>query len=592
MSKSAIRWFKTAFHEKLADAVENTPFDIDLLCAIAYQETGYVWRKYTSSHSVEEILTICVGDTIDYPRRKAFPRSREALEEYEPKGKQMFKIARKALLHVARYEAGYQGVAKKPHKFCRGYGIFQYDLQFFKEDPDYFLEKKWENFDECLAKCIEELVAAKRRQGWSSKTTLTRDEKIHVAIAYNRGKSNVGKGFKQGYYSGGKYYGEWVDSYYETSGTIEVVPVVSADPATPHPVAVADELYRVRVNSFLSLRERSTKFSAELARLPAGQIVINYPDDGRDEWWRVETNLVGTVYRGYVYSGYLQKVASFPETVSTEPEPINFKEVPAYIRAEIDYPSKKPEYGMKSKSVEQVQEWLCLHYLDTAVDGDFGPATKRMVRRFQERKGLNISGNITHDTWKKLTEPMREALAEPEGIDAMTLPEAVLAVAKQHTVLREIRPFEVGGDNSGPWVRLYCGGKDGQNWLWCAGFVSFLLKQAAFYREETPLIDGSVSCDTLASQGSAAGRFVSRGSVTDGEFPTSDFGGCAIFLQRRVPGDWNHTGLAFNFSGSGSGIVFDTIEGNTNPGGSRNGGEARTGARSMSGRHYDFITLT
>ncbi len=33
----------------------------------------------------------------------------------------------------------YSKVAKLPHKFCHGYGIFQYDLQFFLTDPDYFL---------------------------------------------------------------------------------------------------------------------------------------------------------------------------------------------------------------------------------------------------------------------------------------------------------------------------------------------------------------------------------------------------------------------------------------------------------------------
>ena len=52
----------------------------------------------------------------------------------------MFRIAHEALVSMAEHVPGYGKVAKLPHKFCHGYGIFQYDLQFFLTDPDYFLE--------------------------------------------------------------------------------------------------------------------------------------------------------------------------------------------------------------------------------------------------------------------------------------------------------------------------------------------------------------------------------------------------------------------------------------------------------------------
>ncbi|MAS94932.1 MAG: hypothetical protein CMO55_17180 [Verrucomicrobiales bacterium] len=584
-SASSIRWFKTTFADKLEWAVKDTPFSSDLLCAIAYQETGYVWGKYIQSLSIPEILSICVGDSLDYPKRKAFPRTRADLEA-KPKGKEMFKIARKALRLVAKYESGYAGAVKNPNKFCHGFGIFQYDLQFFEEDPGYFLNESWQDFDLCLANCIKELFSAMARQGWKTKTVLTRKEKIHIAIAYNRGTSNLSKGFKQGYYSGGKYYGEWIDKYLRIAEGISVVPVVNLGMEEPEPNSLAVRVYQVAAGSVSSLRERATKYSTEVRKLDPGQVVVRL-DEGEADYWRVEVNLEEGIFRGYVLADYLEPIRAIPIRTE-EPVAIDLEKIPGYIRAELDMPTGALSPGTKSKEVRRVQEWLTFHEFDTSIDGEFGPATERVLKRFQKAKKLGQSGSVNERTWSKLIEPMKQVLSKPAGIETIPYPEAVLAVALQHA---EVRPFEVGGQNCGPWVRLYCGGNDGEDWLWCAGFATFLMKQAAFYRGQAPLIDGSVSCDTLASQAKATDRFVSRSELVTGEFPWKSFGRCAVFLQRKSHNDWNHTGLAFNFQGTGEEIVFDTIEGNTNGGGSRNGGEARRSTRSMSGKTYDFISL-
>jgi len=56
---------------------------------------------------------------------------------------------------MAQFIPSYQGVAAKPNKFCHGFGIFQYDIQFFKnEDPDYFLERRYTSFDASLKKAL------------------------------------------------------------------------------------------------------------------------------------------------------------------------------------------------------------------------------------------------------------------------------------------------------------------------------------------------------------------------------------------------------------------------------------------------------
>ena len=185
----AARWFKQKFGPKIKSAFRGSPFDLDLAVAIALQETYYIWGTIYKTQPLDEVLKVCVGDTIDAPSRSAFPKNRQELEAY-PQGKAMFKVAREALGSVAKYNQAFANEFKKPNEFCRGYGIFQLDLQFFKEDPDYFLNKKWYDFDNCLNKFVEELHAAMKRAYGSSKSTLTDEEKIYVAIAYNRGSVN------------------------------------------------------------------------------------------------------------------------------------------------------------------------------------------------------------------------------------------------------------------------------------------------------------------------------------------------------------------------------------------------------------------
>jgi hypothetical protein len=45
----------------------------------------------------------------------------------------------------------------------KGYGIFQYDLQFVEDDPDFFRNKLWYRFDECLKRVMMEL-----KEKWDS----------------------------------------------------------------------------------------------------------------------------------------------------------------------------------------------------------------------------------------------------------------------------------------------------------------------------------------------------------------------------------------------------------------------------------------
>jgi hypothetical protein len=134
----AIAWFKKNFGPKLGKAVAGTPFSADMVTAIAYQETGYIWSVLVDKQlSLQKVLELCVGDTLDAPNRAAFPRTKAELIA-APRGQDMFRIACQALVDMAQYIPGYQKVVGNPDKFCHGYGIFQYDLQFFKTDPAFF----------------------------------------------------------------------------------------------------------------------------------------------------------------------------------------------------------------------------------------------------------------------------------------------------------------------------------------------------------------------------------------------------------------------------------------------------------------------
>jgi hypothetical protein len=218
--KDAMSWFKSQFKTQLEAGIRDTPFSLDMLTAIAVQETYYIWGRLYQEMPVVEVLQLCVGDTIDAPGRTAFPRNKTQLLGV-PGGDEMFAIAREALVTMARHVPGYSAVARKPNKFCHGFGIFQYDLQFFKDNPDFFLRKRWSSFEECLGLLIGELKAALKSAYGPRKRTLTDEEMVYVAIAYNTGSVNFARKFKQGHRDdSGKYYGEYIRDYLQLARSV------------------------------------------------------------------------------------------------------------------------------------------------------------------------------------------------------------------------------------------------------------------------------------------------------------------------------------------------------------------------------------
>jgi hypothetical protein len=220
--KDGMRWFKVQFGAKIEAALQVTPFTVSFMTAIAVQESFEIWGLVYHKLPVDQVLALCVGDSIGGPTRKAFPTSKaDLLSVKKPDGTAMYDIARASLAAVGQYVPSYK-TAWRQGKFCHGYGIFQYDLQFFKKKPDYFLKKQWADFDACLAQAISELQAARKRAKLASKKTLTDMELAFVAIAYNAGSVNPAKGLKQGYYNKADktYYGEDFWDYLQAAKAI------------------------------------------------------------------------------------------------------------------------------------------------------------------------------------------------------------------------------------------------------------------------------------------------------------------------------------------------------------------------------------
>lgn len=238
---------------------------------------------------------------------------------------------------------------------------------------------------------------------------------------------------------------------------------------------------------------------------------------------------------------------------------------------------KNLKKGSKGKQVKIVQEWLCLHDFNIAIDGDFGPASEHAVKEFQKKAGLLSDGIVGQQTFSVLIKPMTDAV-EIIPANGKSLSQMVVAYSKKH--LKE-HPREIGGQNCGPWVRLYMNGNEGNSWPWCAGFASFILKQACESLNVPLPITTSFSCDTLAANAREKEIFLSENQAAD----RKQIKPGALFLNRRTSTDWVHTGIVIKAEDE----IFHTIEGNTNDEGSREGYEVCQRIRGY--KQKDFILI-
>jgi hypothetical protein len=158
-ARRATVWLKSHFGKKLAAAVAGTAFTVDHLCGIACQETAVYWLGWTKKLEPDEISGRCVLDgSGDYKPeenpRTAFPRNTAELRaRYDAQHPGLVDM----LVAEGNKTRALRGLPDIVSWVYKGYGIFQYDLQFIEDDLAFFRDKLWYSFDECLARAMKEL---------------------------------------------------------------------------------------------------------------------------------------------------------------------------------------------------------------------------------------------------------------------------------------------------------------------------------------------------------------------------------------------------------------------------------------------------
>ena len=251
---------------------------------------------------------------------------------------------------------------------------------------------------------------------------------------------------------------------------------------------------------------------------------------------------------------------------------------------EIDEVYKITDSGGK---VKLIQEWLNLHNIHIAIDGSFGFATERAVKQFQRTQGnLEVDGIVGKKTFKSLIFPMMQAIrifhkfphypGDFRYLVGKSNMEGMVFYAREHLLQG---PREVGGENCGPWVRLYMDGYEGNDYPWCAGFVSYILEQV--YKEKIPVVK-SFSVDAIVNDAIKKDIFYKEENLYFVDRIKKIKPG-SLWILRKLWGDWVHIGIVIEVQED----TFTAIEGNTNDRGSREGIEVSLRIRSFSRK--DFI---
>lgn len=415
-----IKWFKQNFHDKMEAAVQGTPFSIDLITAFACQETGPIWTTLRKlPFGVERVLELCVGDTLDDTKgRKAFPKNKAELLS-KARGDEMFAIARKALEDMAQHIPGFKGAVANPDKFCHGFGVFQCDIQFFLEDPDYFLERRYSAFDASLGKCIDELKRAVVKLGFKDRTSLTDFEMASIAIAYNTGRFNPAKGLKQGFFNGTKFYGEAMFDFIRLAHTVPspsgstTMPTPSPGTAAirpPSPAPSSGPQYQVDVHEQPLLLRKEPKRDPNnptanvIARLPDGQLVRATTNTIVNGFLEVVTNLLGANLKGFASAQFLKLVPPAPQgdtPISDEPA-AGPGVIEVHMPRKSDAPTKRAaaagplslneakQPGRKGESADELRQELA------AIIDWLGVEKPRHVR-YQPKKKHTFASVYVHD---------------------------------------------------------------------------------------------------------------------------------------------------------------------------------------------------
>jgi hypothetical protein len=230
------------------------------------------------------------------------------------------------------------------------------------------------------------------------------------------------------------------------------------------------------------------------------------------------------------------------------------------------FPLKK---GGNGHDVRDLQQLLTERGYPVGIDGDFGAETYRAVRAFQSQnldqhgQPLVVDGQVGQLTWWSLTHP-KPVIITPSAVDYTTLPppeaggsdlgRAALAVAIGEL---KAKAGEVGGNNSGPWVKKYlapAGLPEGESW--CASFVSWCYLQASGGDKHALPFAYCPGARNLLQEFKAKGWAYAPNS---GYQPQP--GDIVVWWREKLGGWLGHVGFVYQLK---DGMLY-TIEGNKSP---------------------------
>jgi len=210
-----------------------------------------------------------------------------------------------------------------------------------------------------------------------------------------------------------------------------------------------------------------------------------------------------------------------------------------------------------------------------ALDGVFGSRTRAAVLAFQDRHGLNVDGVVDAATWQRLFVRNGESKQPQRGPWATQLLEVAGA---------EVGTRESGGPNRGPRVDEYLRtvGLDPArgSYPWCAAFVYYCFTRAARLQSRHNPCVKTAGCMDHWRRAPAAARIAIEDVLSAPQVVLPG----AIFIVDHGRGK-GHTGLVERIA---AGMVH-TIEGNTDPGGSREGDGVYRRIRPLSTINTGFI---
>lgn len=245
----------------------------------------------------------------------------------------------------------------------------------------------------------------------------------------------------------------------------------------------------------------------------------------------------------------------------------------------------------EKKEVEKIQSWLTLYAYEnplisvsTAIDGDFGAATEKAVKNFQKHLGVAETGTVDQHLFTIMTKRLSNAFTS--SVTATNLRDTVVKVAELHLMNFPRELIIRRNNNSGPWVRAYMDGKDGEDYKWCMGFVQTIIDQAAsnFGKSFKDLMPLTYSCDTVGMHGIQNNKLT---RYTEARKNPNLIQKGDIFLIQKSKYDWTHTGIVIAVSGD----TISTIEGNTNFAGSINGEAVLRRVRNFKKSKIDFFSI-